>query len=891
MKRTSIVLTLLVCLRLLAACGSGTSTPPPPLAASLKMTSASTAAAGTALQVTVTAVGTNGGVASTYTGTVHFTSSDSQAILPADSTLSGGSKTFSVTLKTAGNQYIGVTDTTTASITGSNSIGVNAGPASSFTVSGPPAATTGFVINISLTVQDAYGNVATGYTGTLKFSSSDAQAILPANSTLSGGTGSFSVTFKTIGSQTVSAADTVTASLKASTSPINVVSNAPTHLSFNGLPGSATTRKPLNFTVNALDAANNVAVGYAGTVHFSSSDAQAMLPANATLTAGVSGSVTATFETAGSPSQTITATDTASSALTGAATVSVGSAAVLNVTSGTPPGGTVGASYDPHVVTVCLPGPGPTGCVTAQVQVHGFSLIPGGGISPYTWSWAAASGSSVPEGLGVVNVGTPYANYDCGGLLGAHVFGFPPCITGNPTQPGTFNVVVTVTDSGKPSAQSSAPYSITINKPAAPHVAGVPPSGVENQPYSFAFSASGYPPLTWSESGTLPPGITFNGSNETLSGTPTQTGSFPIIITATDQFGQSSQPANFTLVVYAHGFVAAGNMTAARALHTSTLLNGGKVLITGGTNFGNPPTVMASAEIYDPTAGTFAATANMQTARADHTATLLNDGRVLIAGGCSITLTDPLASAELFDATGATSTATGSMNTARCGHTATLLPSGKVLLVGGFDSTSTSLASAELFDPTTNTFSSTGNLQTARKQHTATLLASGKVLVTGGIDAKSNDLDSAELYDPTAGTFTTVVGTMTAARAGHTATLFTAGTDAGKVLLAGGVDATGQAQNTAELFDPVAQSFTATNNMIATHAFYTATLLQDGTVLLAGGPTSVAELFDPSSGNFSATGSLVQAFEQHAATLLPNGQVLVTGGSNGTSIASAELYK
>lgn len=874
---------------LLQACGGGSSTPPPPPAAQLHVTSSSTATAGTALQVSVTAVGTNGAMASAYGGTVHFTSSDPQAVLPKDSMLTNGAGTFSVTLKTAGNQSISVADTVTVAVAGSNSISVNPGLAAQFTVSGPTAATTGIVINVSVSAQDAYSNTATGYTGTVTFSSSDKQAtVVPASSPLSGGVGSFSVTFNTVGSQTVSATDTVTASLKGSSSAINVVSNAVTHLSFNGVPGSAATRQSFNFTVNALDAANNVAAGYSGTVQFSSSDSTAKLPANTALAAGVSGSLSATFESAGSGSQTLAATDTVTNTLAASATISVTAAAALSISSGAPPSGTVGDLYYPHTVWVCIGFPF---CRRVQVTVHGFPLTATGGIAPYTWTWAAASGSSLPPGLTVYNPG----NFACGSRYASR----PPCIGGTPTQPGIFNMALTVTDSGVPAVQSSASYPMTIAKPAVPSVnSGVSPTpAVENQPYSFTFSASGYPPLTWSESGALPTGLTFTAANGTLSGTPTQTDSFPISTTATDQFGQSSPPANFTLVVSAHGFVADGNMTSARALHTSTLLPGGMVLITGGANLGAASTVLGSAELYNPNAGTFSATGNLQTARAWHTATLLNDGRVLVAGGCSVALAGPLASAELFDSSGATSTATASMNTARCGHTATLLANGKVLVTGGTDSTGTALASAELFDPTTDTFSSTGSMQTARKEHTATLLASGKVLVAGGIDDKSTDLDSAELYDPTAGTFTTLVGMMTAARAGHTATMLTSGADVGKVLLAGGTDATGKAQNTAELFDPAPQSFTATSNMTTAHAYYTATLLLDGAVLLAGGvdatgsQTSVAELFEPSSENFSATGSLILAREQHAATPLANGQVLVTGGSDGVSIASAELYK
>jgi hypothetical protein len=867
----------------LHGCGSGA--PPPPVAAQLKMTSSLVTSAGTAVQVTVTAVGANGAVASKYTGTVHFTSGDSQAVLPADSTLTSGSKTFSVTLKTAGNQSVSVADTVNASIAGSSSITVNPGPAMQFTVSGPSATTAGMAANISVGAQDGYGNGATGYTGMVKFSSSDAQAVLPGNAPLSGGTGNFSVTFKTLGSQTVSAADTVTASLKGSSSPINVVSNAPTHLSLNGIPGSVTTRQSFNFTLNALDAANNVSVGYNGTVQFSSSDAQAMLPAKTALTAGASSSVTATFENAGSGSQTITATGALATSLSGTATVSVSAAKTLSVSgSGGPPSGTVGVIYDPHTVFVC--GPFPPNCFVAHV--NGFPLSATGGVAPYQWTWAAATGSSLPPGLALHHPCVQYPRY-----------AVSACIAGTPTQPGTYNVVVTVSDSGDPSAQASATYAITINNPPPPSVNSTSPSpAVENQPYSFTFTASGYAPLTWSESGTLPSGLMLNAGSGVLSGTPTQTGSFPISVTATDQFNQSSQAQNFTLVVSAHGFVADGNMTAARSLHTATLLSGGKVLISGG--IGSGAVLLGSAELYDPNASTFTATGNMQSPRAQHTATRLNDGRVLMAGGVSSSPSQALATAELFDAAGGTSTATGSMTAARYAHTATLLGNGKVLVTGGSDATGTALASAELFDPSTGTFSSTGSMQTARKGHTATLLASGKVLVAGGIDDKSTDLGTAELYDPTAGTFSNVVGMMAVPRAYHTAALFTSGPDAGKVLLVGGVDGTLAARNTAELFDPTAQSFTPTTNMTTAHAYHTATLLPNGTLLVAGGTdatgntTSVAELFDPSTGNFAATGSLVTAREQHTATLLPGGQVLVTGGSESSAtgpLSTAEAYK
>jgi WD40 repeat protein len=187
-------------------------------------------------------------------------------------------------------------------------------------------------------------------------------------------------------------------------------------------------------------------------------------------------------------------------------------------------------------------------------------------------------------------------------------------------------------------------------------------------------------------------------------------------------------------------FGETGSLNIGRYAHTATLLPNGMVLVAGGYNQTDGD--LASAELYDPETGTWTETGSLATARDGHTATLLPNGKVLVAGGYSNG--SVLRSAELYDPASGTWTATSNLATKRYSHTATLLPNGKVLVAGG-DNNGGVLASAELYDPGSGRWRATGSLNMARESHTTTLLPNGKVLVAGGDDNNNVALASAEL--------------------------------------------------------------------------------------------------------------------------------------------------
>jgi N-acetylneuraminic acid mutarotase len=341
-----------------------------------------------------------------------------------------------------------------------------------------------------------------------------------------------------------------------------------------------------------------------------------------------------------------------------------------------------------------------------------------------------------------------------------------------------------------------------------------------------------------------------------------------------------------------------GTLISARDGHTATILTNGKILAAGGTNNG---VALTSTELYNPAAGTWASTGSMNVARTLARAVLLSNGSVLVMGGCvNDCLSATTNSAELYNPTAGTFTATGSMVQARAEFGVTLLANGQVLVAGGctaydVNGCAATTNKAEIYNPATGTWKATGALRGARHAMTATLLPSGKVLVAGGATAASDAINSSEIYDPTAKTWTLGLKMVTA-RSDYASIML--GT--GKVLFTGGENINGVSIKNAELYNPSTGKFTATGNMTATREEHTAVLLANGNVLVSGGnkktltqqtPLASAELYNPATGTWTATGSMSNARAGHTSTVLHNGNVVNAGGSDAVNeLDSAELY-
>jgi hypothetical protein len=336
-------------------------------------------------------------------------------------------------------------------------------------------------------------------------------------------------------------------------------------------------------------------------------------------------------------------------------------------------------------------------------------------------------------------------------------------------------------------------------------------------------------------------------------------------------------------------FTASGAMGYSRVNHHATLLADGKVLVTAGFN---QASMVPPAELYDPVDGSFTQTGTPVAQRLGHTATRLSNGQVLVTGGISWVsgLQIVQASAELYDPATGLWTTVQTMDTERAWHTATLLPDGRVLVAGGRDTLGRALAGAELFDPASGKWEQLRTMDEARWNHTAVLLPNGKVLVSGGTQALILDehlLGSSELFDPATGRWSTT-GRMARLRSEHTATLL----PSGQVLVAGGIGG----NEGVELYDPTSGSFTVASPLIELRQNHTAVLLPTGQVLVAGGvgaegTLDSVELYNPATNQWTAGQPMQRPRHGHAATLLGNGKLLISAGSNvHDHLSSTELY-
>ncbi|ATB42216.1 hypothetical protein CYFUS_007693 [Cystobacter fuscus] len=380
--------------------------------------------------------------------------------------------------------------------------------------------------------------------------------------------------------------------------------------------------------------------------------------------------------------------------------------------------------------------------------------------------------------------------------------------------------------------------------------------------------------LTWAAPACINPGTT-------PSIVATATNSFSLSVSRT--FAVSNLP---TCLPSANTWTHTTPMLSRRRNHYATLLPSGKVLFVGGYTRPDDSSSVdntAPSELYDPVTGTWTALTSRAKAGDGFAAVTLPSKKILIVGGFPI-LGSPLSTAELYDPD-SDSYSSITMSSTRLYPTATLLQSGKVLVAGG-DWYYGGHKIPEVYDPITGTWTPTGPMSSARTHPSAVLLKSGKVLISGGENSDGEKLSTAEIYNPAEGTWT-LAAPMLSAHVGHTLTLL----PSGKVLLVGTVS---NGTGGAELYDPETNIWTNADSGIIGFGYHTSTLLPSGRVLAIGGSNS-AGIYNPLTNSWMPTGPEVTHTRYlHSATLLPSGQVLVAGGGDSSMYAhpviTADIY-
>jgi N-acetylneuraminic acid mutarotase len=322
-----------------------------------------------------------------------------------------------------------------------------------------------------------------------------------------------------------------------------------------------------------------------------------------------------------------------------------------------------------------------------------------------------------------------------------------------------------------------------------------------------------------------------------------------------------------------------GALVHPRTYHTAVLLADGQVLLAGGIAYGTVGIVAtATCEIYNPATNKWIKTRSMSEARWGPGSVLLPDGRVLAMGGTT-TGGLPLDSAEIYDPATRVWSVTTSMNRARARIYPIVLPDGKVLVAGGGDDAQ----SCELYDPATATWTVTGSLLHKRFGHHATLLTNGKVLVAGGVAGNHGFVAQCELYDPATGTWSDT-GALNVPRTQNVQVLLAGG----GVLVAGGYYGDGlTTTDSAEIYNPTTGLWKTSGSLTVPRADFTANLLNDGKVFAAGGTNqpfgegglASIEEFDPSTGGWLELPTmLAPPRAQHTTTTLQDGSLIVAGG-------------